>query len=274
VDELLADEAIAGVVVATRHDLHGSMTLAALEAGKGVLVEKPLCLTEGELDALRTRLENGDTPPLMVGFNRRFAALTRALLKHLDAVQGPTNVVVRVNGGSLPTDHWLNDPQVGGGRLVGEGCHFLDLIAFLTGSDPVAVFAQAGQHSGEPLQSSQDFSVSMRFADGSLGVLIYGTSGASSAGKELVEVHREDRSGRIDDFRSLRLWGAGRQRVRRARGQDKGHRDEMRTFAAVLRGEAAPPPVASYLTSTEVMFAALRSLQNGTEVRLEAGIPT
>ena len=114
----------------------------------------------------------------------------------------------------------------------------------------------------------------MRFADGSLGVLIYGTSGASSAGKELVEAHREGRSGRIDDFRRLRLWGGGRQRSQRARGQDKGHDDEMRTFAAVLRGEAAPPPVASYLTSTEVMFAALRSLNNGTEVPLEAGIPT
>jgi predicted dehydrogenase/threonine dehydrogenase-like Zn-dependent dehydrogenase len=273
VDELLGDEAIAGVVVATRHDLHGTLALAALEAGKGVLVEKPLCLTEGELDALRTLLEDGDTPPLMVGFNRRFAPLTRALLKHLDAAEGATNVVVRVNGGSLPRDHWLNDPQVGGGRLFGEGCHFLDLIAFLAGSDPVAVHAQARQHGREPLQSAQDFSVSMRFADGSLGVLLYGTAGAPSAGKELVEVHREGRSGRIDDFRSLRLWGAGRQRVQRARGQDKGHDDEMRRFAAVLRGEAAPPPVASYLTSTGVMFAALRSLQDGKEVPLEAGNP-
>jgi predicted dehydrogenase len=270
-DELLGDEAIAGVVVATRHDLHGSLALAALEVGKAVFVEKPLCLTEGELAALRTRLEDGDAPPLMVGFNRRFAPLTRALIKHIDAAQGATNVVVRVNGGSLPTDHWLNDPQEGGGRLLGEGCHFLDLIVVLTGSDPVAVYAQARPCGDRPLQSSEDFSVSIRFADGSLGVLVYGTAGAQTAGKELIEAHRGPRSGRIDDFRSLRLWGAGRARNQRVRGQDKGHEGEMRTFAAVLRGEAAPPPVASYLTSTEMMFAALRSLQTGTEISLEAG---
>jgi predicted dehydrogenase/threonine dehydrogenase-like Zn-dependent dehydrogenase len=271
VDELLSDEATAGVIVATRHDLHGSLALAALQAGKGVLVEKPLCLTEDELDALRTELEREDAPPLMVGFNRRFAPLTRALREHLGAAQGPTNVVVRVSAGSLPTDHWLNNPPTGGGRLLGEGCHFLDLIADLTGSHPVGVNAQARHRVDEPLQSAQDFSVSIRFADGSLGTLLYGTTGAAAAGKELVEAHRQDRSGRIDDFRSLRLWGAGRGRSQRSRGQDKGHTEEMRVFAAVLRGESAPPPVMGYLTSTEVTFAALRSLESGAEVLLEAG---
>jgi hypothetical protein len=113
--------------------------------------------------------------------------------------------------------------------------------------------------------------VSIRFADESLGVLLYGTAGAAAAGKELVEVHREGRSGRIDDFHSLRLWGAGRGRSQRSRGQDKGHAEEMRAFAAVLRGESAPPPVAGYLTSTEVAFAALRSLETGAEVLLDAG---
>jgi predicted dehydrogenase/threonine dehydrogenase-like Zn-dependent dehydrogenase len=269
--ELLSDEATAGVVVATRHDLHGSLALAALQAGKGVFVEKPLCLIEDELGALRTELDRDDVPPLMVGFNRRFAPLTRALREHLDAAHGPTNVVVRVNAGSLPADHWLNDPPTGGGRLLGEGCHFFDLIIDLTGSDPVAVNAQARQRADEPLQSAQDFSVSIRFADGSLGILLYGTAGAATAGKELVEVHREGRSGRIDDFRSVRLWGAGRARSHRSRGQDKGHAEEMRVFAAVLRGESAAPPVAGYLTSTEVAFAALRSLESRAEVLLEAG---
>jgi predicted dehydrogenase len=272
VDELLGDEATAGVVVATRHDLHGGLALAALQSGKGVFVEKPLCLSEDELSALRTELERDDAPPLMVGFNRRFAPLTRALRKHLDAVHGPTNVVVRVNAGSLPADHWLNDPPTGGGRLLGEGCHFLDLIVDLIGSDPVAINAQARQRADEPLQSAQDFSVSIRFADGSLGILLYGTAGAATVGKELVEVHREGRSGRIDDFRSLRLWGVGRGgRGQHSRGQDKGHAEEMRVFAAVLRGESAPPPVAGYLSSTDVAFAALRSLETGAEVLLEAG---
>jgi predicted dehydrogenase/threonine dehydrogenase-like Zn-dependent dehydrogenase len=268
VDELLGDEATAGVVVATRHNLHGSLALSALQAGKGVFVEKPLCLTEDELGALRIELDRDDPPPFMVGFNRRCAPLTHALREYLDAAQGPTQAVVRVNAGLLPADHWLNEPETGGGRLLGEGCHFLDLIVELIGSDPVAVNAQARRRADEPLQSTQDFSVSIRFADGSLGVLLYGTAGAAAAGKELVEVHREGRSGRIDDFRSLRLWGAGRGRNQRSRTQDKGHREEMRVFATVLRGESAPPPVAGYLAATEVAFAALRSLENGAEVQL------
>jgi predicted dehydrogenase len=169
----------------------------------------------------------------------------------------------------VPPDHWLNDPSSGGGRLLGEGCHFLDLITNFTDSYPVAVNAQARHRADEPIQSTQDFSVSIRFADGSLGTLLYGTAGAARAGKELIEAHRQDRSGRIDDFCSLRLWGAGRARTQRSKRQDKGHADEMRTFAAVLRGEAAPPSVADYMTSTALALAALRSLQGGAEVPLD-----
>jgi predicted dehydrogenase len=268
VEELLEDETVAGVVVATRHGLHGPLTLAALRAGKAVLVEKPLCLTESELAEIRTELEHGDAPPLMVGFNRRFAPLAAGLRDHLARSDGPTNVVVRVNAGPLPADHWLNDPTAGGGRLLGEGCHFLDLIVDLIGTEPEAVVAQALHRSDEPLQSAQDFSVSIRFADGSLGTLLYGSAGAAAAGKELIEAHRGARSGRIDDFRTLRVWGDGRARTRRAGGRDKGHSEEVRTFAAVVRGEAAPPPVAGYLTSTALTFAALRSLESATEVLL------
>jgi predicted dehydrogenase/threonine dehydrogenase-like Zn-dependent dehydrogenase len=272
-DELLEDETVAGVVVATRHDLHGGLTLRALRSGKAVLVEKPLCLTESELAELRAELESGVAPPLMVGFNRRFAALTRALRAHLTAGDGPTNVVVRVNAGPLPADHWLNDPVTGGGRLLGEGCHFLDLIVDLIGTDPVAVIATAGPSDDEPLRSAQNFAASIRFRDGSLGTLFYGTAGAPSAGKELVEAHRGGHSGRIDDFRALRLWGGGRSRTRRARGQDKGHSEQMRTFAAVVRGGANPPPAGGYLTATVLSFAALRSLETGAEVPVAADAP-
>jgi predicted dehydrogenase/threonine dehydrogenase-like Zn-dependent dehydrogenase len=274
-EELLDDETIAGIVVATRHDLHGQLTLAALRTGKAVLVEKPLCLTEGELGEIRRELERDDVPPLMVGFNRRFSPFTATLRDHLTGTGGPTNVVVRVNAGRLPADHWLIDPSEGGGRLLGEGCHFLDLIVDLVDADPEAVIAQARHGTNEPLLSAQDFSISVRFVDGSLGTLLYGTAGAATAGKELIEAHRGARSGRIDDFRALRVWGSGRPRTRRARRQDKGHSEEIRTFAAVLRGEAAPPPVAGYLASTALTFAALRALESGNEVRLRgAGTST
>lgn len=268
VDELLADPDLAGVVIATRHDLHGALALAALRAGKAALVEKPLCLKEGDLAELHAEVALPDVPPLMVGFNRRHAQLTESLCEHLAGSSEATNVLVRVNAGPLPVDHWLNDPVTGGGRLLGEGCHFLDLILHLVDSNPVAVTTSARHRPGEPAQSAQDFSVSVRFADGSLGALLYGTAGASAAGKELVEAHRGGLSGRIEDFRVLRLWGRGRVRTWRSRGQDKGHGEELRVFSAAVRGAAPPPPAPSYLAATELSLAALRSLASGAEVRI------
>jgi predicted dehydrogenase len=263
---LLGDDEIDAVVVASRHDAHARMTLEALRAGKAVFAEKPLCLTSAELRELRTELEQDDAPPLMVGFNRRFAPLTQALVDHLGAATGATNVLVRVNAGRLPVGHWLNDPGVGGGRLLGEGCHFVDLISHVVGALPDSVVAHTSRDADAALQAAEDFVVSIRFGDGSLGVLVYGTRGAPTLGKELVEVHRADRSGRIEDFKSLRLWGGGRSRTQRTRTQDKGHSDEMRMFADVLRGRVAPPPPSSYLTSTALTLAALRSLESGTEI--------
>lgn len=268
VDELLADERIAAVVVASRHDTHAQLALDALRAGKAVFVEKPLCLNSAELREIRNEVEREDAPPLMVGFNRRFSPLTIALTAHLAPATGPTNVLIRVNAGPLAGDHWLNDPDVGGGRLLGEGCHFVDLIAYLVDAGPDAVVAHAWHRADEPLQAAQDYVVTIEFADGSLGTLVYGTKGAPRAGKELIEAHRGDRSGRIDDFKSLHLWGGGRRRTRRARGRDKGHSEEMRTFSEVVRGRAEPPPASGYLTSTALTLAALRSLEDGSKVRI------
>jgi predicted dehydrogenase/threonine dehydrogenase-like Zn-dependent dehydrogenase len=267
VDEVLADRQIAGVFVATRHDLHGQLTLDVLRAGKAVFVEKPLCLTEEELNAIQSVVVQTDAPPLLVGFNRRYAPLTLELQDHLRPEQGPTNVVIRVNAGPLAADHWLNDPLVGGGRLAGEGCHFLDLICALTGTKPIAVVAQARSTPGRALQTSEDFSVSIRFDDGSLGALLYGTTGAAGS-KEIVEAHRGSRSARIDDFRSARFWGGARPQRRRLRTQDKGHSEEMRAFAAVVRGEADAPAVEAALASTRLTLAALRSLGTGVEEQL------
>jgi predicted dehydrogenase/threonine dehydrogenase-like Zn-dependent dehydrogenase len=270
VDELLGDEDLAGVVVATRHDMHGRLALAALRAGKAVFVEKPLCLSVGELDEIGSEVEQAGAPPLFVGFNRRYAPFTGRIAAHLEGAPGPTNVVVRVAAERLADDHWLNDPHEGGGRLLGEGCHFLDLIAFLAGSPPVAAVAQARLGPGEPVQSAQDLAVTVRFADGSLGTLLYGTVASSATGKELVEAHRGGRSARLDDFQSLRLWGSGRPRTHRTRSRDKGHSAELLAFARAARGEEEAPSAASYLDSMRLTFAALRSLETGREERVGA----
>jgi predicted dehydrogenase/threonine dehydrogenase-like Zn-dependent dehydrogenase len=269
--QLLVDDELSGVFVATRHDLHASFALAALRAGKAVFVEKPLCLDDSELREIEAELRRPGIPPLMVGFNRRLAPLTRRLEEHLSGGSGPTNVTVRVNAGHLPPEHWLNDPNVGGGRLLGEGCHFFDLIAALVPAPPVAVSAQGHVAPGRALAACEDFAAVVRFGDGSLGTLIYGTSGAREAGKELVEAHRGDRSGRIDDFGSARLWGDGRTRTERSRGRDKGHAEEIRRFAAAVRGEASPPPIEEALLSTRLTLAARRSLETATEQPVEPG---
>jgi len=268
VGELLADDALSAVFVATRHDLHGPLTARALRAGKAVFVEKPLCLTERELAEIESELEQPGAPPLMVGFNRRFAPLTVQLREHLSGVQGPTSVIVRVNAGPLASDHWLNDPDVGGGRLAGEGCHFLDLMSDLTGTVPVAVSVQGRPAEDRALNTSENFVATVRFADGSLGTLIYGTLGSTGAGKEVVEAHRGSRSGRIDDFRSARFWGGPGPHRRRLRSPDKGHSEEVRAFAAVARGEAVAPGLKAAIASTRLTLAALRALETGQEERL------
>lgn len=271
--EILADPAVNAVVVATRHDRHGSLALESLAAGKATFVEKPLCTSEDELEQLAAAATAPGAPPLMVGFNRRHAPLTVALKAHLDGARGPTNAVIRVNAGMLPADHWLNDPVEGGGRLLGEGCHFVDLLCHLAGPDatPVAVSATGSPGEGEPLQAAQDVAVTIRFSDGSLGVLLYGTAGAGAAGKELVEAHRGDRSGRLDDFGTLQLWGGGKPRSESSRGRDKGHAAEVARFARLARGEDQPSAAETetYLTSMRVTFAAIHALATGAEVRLD-----
>jgi predicted dehydrogenase/threonine dehydrogenase-like Zn-dependent dehydrogenase len=270
VDDLLADEALTGVVVATRHDRHADLVLSALDRGLGVFVEKPLCLAEEELERIEAAVSAGGGSPLMVGFNRRYAPLTRELTAFLESEPGPANVFVRVNAGTLPPDHWLNDPVEGGGRLVGEGCHFLDLLLHLVGKPAAAVTAQARRSSDEAVAHVQDFVVVVRFEDGSLGTLLYGTRGSRSRGKELVEAHRGGRSAVLDDFGALALYGDGRTRKRSVRRRDKGHAAELKRFARLLAGEETPDARAD-LAAMRLTFAARRALEHGGEERLPAG---
>jgi predicted dehydrogenase/threonine dehydrogenase-like Zn-dependent dehydrogenase len=267
VDELLADETLTGVVVATRHDRHADLVLSALARGLGVFVEKPLCLTEEELDRIEGELSVQPDTPLMVGFNRRYAPLTSELKTFLDSEPGPANVLVRVNAGTLPPDHWLNDPAEGGGRLLGEGCHFLDLLLHLVGRRATAVTAQARRSTDEAVAQVQDFVIVVRFEDGSLGTLLYGTRGSRSRGKELVEAHRGGRTAVLDDFGTLMLYGAGGPRKRGGRRRDKGHAAELRRFARLLAGEEAPDAQAD-LAAMRLTFAARRALEHGGEQRL------
>ena len=235
-DEAIADSGANLVVVATRHASHAALGEAALRSGKAVFIEKPPCLTRTELQKLRVaRVESG--MPLFVGFNRRHARLARELRRFVRQTPHPVDLLYRINAGRLPATHWLNDPEDGGGRLVGEGCHFIDFACWLAGA-PETVHCIVRPEPGEPLSAAQSFQVSLGFGNGSLAVVLYTASGSTRVSKEYVEVHSGGRTAVLDDFRRLTLTDE-RHRVRRSeRSADKGHARQFEHVAAVLAGTA------------------------------------
>jgi len=200
----------------------------------------------------------------MVGFNRRFAPF---VTDAVDLLQSSANcqVTVRVNAGRLSDDHWLHDPLVGGGRLLGEGCHFVDLLMHCVGARLETVHAFAAPQSQRPLECSDDFVVSCRFADGSLGTLLYTAEGDARLGKERVEAFAGGQSLVIDDFRRLERYRNGR-RSEVKRRQDKGHQQEIERFLGSCRGQVEAPDPSTYFASTEATMAAAESLLIGQPV--------
>jgi predicted dehydrogenase len=258
-EELLDDEGIDAIVIATRHSSHASLVAAALRAGKAVFVEKPLALRSAELEDVEDALEDGGL--LMVGFNRRFAPLAQRLRQELEGVPGLV-LSARVNAGPLPAGHWLHDPEEGGGRLLGEGCHFVDLLGYLAGSRAVSVHAVAVPEPNRPLQCSEGIVSSLGFASGSIASLVYTGGGDARLAKERVEAFGGGTAAVLDDFRRFELYRDGRRTVVKER-QDKGHRAEIEAFVRAVAGEIEPPPAASYLASTRATLALADSLRSG-----------
>jgi predicted dehydrogenase/threonine dehydrogenase-like Zn-dependent dehydrogenase len=272
--ELLQDPKINAVVIATRHNLHASQALAALQAGKAVFCEKPLCVNQDELAALvrvawPTSHGKQLAPLLMVGFNRRFAPMTVQLKKFLSEIHEPLAIHYRVNAGYISADHWVNDPEQGGGRILGEVCHFVDFLCYLAGACPVEVQAQTV---GNPGQYSMDNVVaSLKFSNGTLGTIGYLANGDKLAAKERVEVFGGGSVAILEDFRRLELVRNGRKQITRARwGQDKGHKAEMQAFVDALRGKTPPPiPLEQIVGSTLATLRLQNSCQSGQPLTVE-----
>ncbi|MGN6869080.1 MAG: Gfo/Idh/MocA family oxidoreductase [Solirubrobacteraceae bacterium] len=257
-EEAIADPDAGVLAIATRHAAHAALAEAALLGGKAVFVEKPPCLTVTELDALRLAVaESGQ--PLFVGFNRRHAHLARVLREHVRAVGGPIDLMYRVNAGPLPAHHWLADPEDGGGRLLGEGCHFVDFACWVVGSAPQVVKCTVYSDSGRALGVADGFTVLLEFADGSTATVLYSARGATGLGKEYVEAHAGGRSAILDDFAKLTLVG-GRRPTHVGRRRDKGHLSQFAQLRRVLTGGdgdgafSDPDP----LGSMEATLSALR----------------
>jgi len=272
-DALISDAAINTVVVATRHHLHTRQVLAALKSGKHVFCEKPLCLNEDELrDIVRVfedqpdDEQSGGKPLLMVGFNRRFAPLALRLKSFLREIHEPLALHYRVNAGFIPADHWLNDPEQGGGRIIGEVCHFVDFLTFLAGAAPIEVQAHGLANHGK--YSNDNVVSSLRFADGSQGTISYLANGDKSYSKERVEVFGGGAVAVLEDFRRLELVCRGRKQVFRSPlRQDKGHRGEWEAFVAALRtGGNSPLPLAEIVTTMLATFALEESRSSGQPV--------
>lgn len=269
---VILDSSINTVVIATRHNLHAKQAIAALTEGKSVFCEKPLCLSEAELYSVVAAYlaqSASHRPYLMVGFNRRFAPMSLRMKSFLDGISEPFALHYRVNAGYLPPDHWVNDREQGGGRIIGEVCHFVDLLMFLAGSPIIEVGARSVGASAR--YSGDNILISLRFANGSEGTVSYLANGDRSFSKERIEVFGGGAAAVLEDFRYLELVHSGRKDIVRSRfRQDKGHRAEWAAFAqSVLR--QAPPPISleDIVCSTLTTFRIEESVATGKPVSVD-----
>ena len=255
--EILNNPAVNTVVIATRHHLHATQVKAALRSGKHVFCEKPLCLNPVELNSIVAARDDpaSSRQLLMVGFNRRFAPLAVRLKSFLQDVREPLALYYRVNAGFLPGDHWLNDPLQGGGRVLGEVCHFVDFLCFLTDASPMEVETRSLPNPGH--YSNDNIVCSLRFANGSQGTISYLANGDKSYSKERIEVFGGGSIAVLEDFRRLELVRGGKRRVYRSLlRQDKGHRGEWEAFiTAIQTGAESPIPFREVVNATLATFA-------------------
>ena len=232
---VVRDASVDAVVIATRHDSHAALVVQALEAGKPVFVEKPLCLTLDELAAIEAAYARAKRPMLMVGFNRRFAPHVQQI-KTLLAGTGPKSFVMTVNAGTLARDHWTRDREIGGGRIVGEACHFIDLLRYLAGS-PIASKGRIGQDA-----ANDTVTLNLTFEDGSIGTVHYFANGSRAFAKERLEVFADGRVLQLDNFRTLRGFGVRGFRRSALWRQDKGHQACAAAFLTAVRS-GGPSPI-------------------------------
>jgi predicted dehydrogenase len=278
-DDILNDPNINTVAILTRHDTHAELVVKALKAGKNVFVEKPLALDEqglkkiAQLLTVDRRPKTGkDRPPstvhglLTVGFNRRFAPLAQQLAAHFAHRTEALYMHYRVNAGYIPLNHWTQDPKIGGGRIIGEACHFIDFLTFLVGAPPVTVTAHALPDGGK--YREDNVSMTFTFSDGSMGVVDYLANGDKSFPKERVEVFCAGAIAVLDDFRVLQMVKDGSRKEER-RTQDKGWKNEWIAFTGAIREGGGPPiPYDQLIGVTRSTFAAVESIRSGQTVSI------
>ncbi len=263
-DEIINDPKVNTVAILTRHDSHADLVVKALKAGKHVFVEKPLAITPEQLHRIEKQLRITNHQLLTVGFNRRFSPLARQLKSSIINRQSSMYLHYRVNAGYIPLTHWTQDPALGGGRIIGEACHFIDLISFLVGASPVSVVAHALPNAGK--YREDNVSMTFTFPDGSIGMVDYLANGDKSFPKERLEVFCEGMIAILDDYISLTTVKDGKKTIQSG-AQDKGWKAEMAAFAESIKsGGEAPIPYNQLIGVTKATFAAAESIRQKSAV--------
>ena len=260
---VLNDDEIAGVVITTRHNLHSEMTIRALNSGKHVFVEKPLALYETDLNKIISAI-NKTGKTVTIGFNRRFSPHSRRIKELVGKNPGPMNIIATMNAGYISPDVWVHDPKVGGGRILGEACHYIDLITFLTGSKVEYVCTQAMGKS--PRENSDNATLLLKYQNGSLGVINYFSNGNKSYSKERLEIYYQGKNLILDNFRKLYGYGYGNpfgfSNKLLVTRQNKGHNKQFRLFIERLENGGEPLiPFDEIVNTTRSTFAAIESLK-------------
>ena len=269
--EVLRDPSINTVLIGTRHDSHGFLVKEALTAGMHVFVEKPLCLQESELEAIKQAYDQAAHLglQLLVGFNRRFSSHLERAREFFHVRQNPLVMNFRVNAGSIPSSHWIQDLEIGGGRILGEACHFVDYLQALCGALPVSVQAAKISFHASGILDDQCV-ITIQFQDGSVGNLVYVAGGDSAVAKERLEVFGDGKTLILDDFRVTECYSGGKKDVFRSRKQDKGFGVEVDRFlTGVTRGDQPIIPFHEIESVTRTCLLATQSLITGERYSLE-----
>ncbi|MGD0098806.1 MAG: bi-domain-containing oxidoreductase [Acidobacteriota bacterium] len=259
--DVISDKAINTVFIATRHNSHGDLAVAALETGKNVYVEKPLTIYESDLPRIADVCRRHPARRLQVGFNRRFAPLARQAKELFHGLSEPLVVNYRVSAGFIPKDHWTQTDE-GGGRILGEVCHFVDFLQFMTGANPEKVFAECISNVNSKMKNQDNVAMTIRFGDGSVGLITYLACGDKLLAKERIEIFGGGKTFIINDFRTADVYVDGK--YKKIKNPGKGHKEEVELFVKSIReGRPSPIPLESILYTTATTFRIVDSLQTG-----------
>ena len=263
-DEIHNDSKINTVFITTRHNLHAENVLKAIHNNKNVFVEKPLAMTEEELVEIKKAYDKSQIKHVMVGFNRRFAPAVQELKKTF-LKEAEKSILIRVNSGVMPLDHWVNDPEIGGGRIIGEGCHFIDLAMFLAESPIVSVSAD---YMNDANNLNNTVSINLKMKNGSIASINYFSNGNKAVPKEYIEVFSSGTVAQIDDFKSLKVFGK-RSKQYKYKGMDKGHAKGVQSFLrSIKEGKPCPIPFEESYLSMLATFKVIQSIADNRKIVL------